>query len=118
MTTALELWDKLRQQPPSWLPTERVYAFVVTLDERETLLKALHQAAVPEGVAIDAIREHNDGCDAACVAQRPNERQSGGCGYQKHDGSLVYGPRRCPSCPQDWKIELAGPQHSPSTEPK
>lgn len=58
-----------------------------------------------EGAAITAIREHNSGCDAACAAQRPNERQSGGCGYQKHDGSFIYG-RNCPTCPKDWKIDF------------
>jgi hypothetical protein len=57
-----------------------------------------------EGKAVKAIEEHNEGCDAACAARRPNERESGGCGYQKHDGSLIYS-RPCPECPKDWKIE-------------
>lgn len=57
-----------------------------------------------------AIAEHNEGCDVACEAQRPNERQSGGCGYQKHDGSYIY-RRNCPNCPKDWKIELPTGAH-------
>ena len=41
MTTTLELWDKLRQQPHSWIPSERVWCFVLTANERETVLKSL-----------------------------------------------------------------------------
>lgn len=45
MTTALELWDKLRQQPSSWVPSERVWAFVLTDNERLTMLNALRLVA-------------------------------------------------------------------------
>lgn len=70
-----------------------------------------HQRAEIERLR-EQVREHNDGCEAACNAQRPNERQSGGCGYQKHDGSQIYS-RRCPNCPRDWMIDC----HA-ATEPK
>ena len=53
--------------------------------------------------AEQAITEHNAGCDAACEAQRPSA-DSGGCGYQREDGSLIY-RRNCPTCPKDWKID-------------
>lgn len=44
MTTALELWDKLRQTPHVWIPTGQVFAFVLTPNERDTVLQALRSA--------------------------------------------------------------------------
>lgn len=57
------------------------------------------------------IEEHNQGCDASCKAQRPSDLSgsSTGCGYQRINGTLIYNTRRCPNCPQDWKIELPPP---------
>ena len=48
MTTALELWDKLRQQPHSWIPSEKVWPFVLTENERKTVLDALYNANKPQ----------------------------------------------------------------------
>lgn len=64
--------------------------------------------------ATKAIEEHNAGCDEACKARRAGPNGEGGCGYQNSDGSLIYGVRRCPECPLDWKI--AFPESAPSKE--
>lgn len=58
--------------------------------------------------AFKAICDHNEGCELACAAQRPNERESGGCGYQYHSGARIYS-KRCPTCPLDWKIDFSHP---------
>lgn len=57
MTSALELWDKLRQQPHSWLPTGQVFPFVLTPNERETVLAALRSYAAPEDALITELRQ-------------------------------------------------------------
>lgn len=69
-----------------------------------------HLRHSPEANAIESIREHNAGCAEACKAQRPNERQSGGCGWQRADGSMIYS-KRCPNCPMDWKVSFPLPQN-------
>ncbi len=58
--------------------------------------------------ALAAIREHNEGCEASCKAQRATD-SSTGCGYQNKDGTLIYARRNCPACPLDWKIEFPLP---------
>lgn len=47
-----------------------------------------------------AIREHNEGCLAACGENEPDIATSRGC------RSYLPRGRRCPECPQDWVIEM------------
>lgn len=70
-----------------------------------------------EGACAKAIREHNEGCDGACEGRRPTAKDdSGGCGYQRSDGSLIYS-RRCPECPKDWKIEVPASEAGAERDP-
>lgn len=99
-----------------WLSWNKPLSLTINANMAQEMIVALRRISKPAevvGRALDrvieqrdraesAIAEHNAGCDAACDAQRPNERQSG-CGFQRHDGSKIYS-KRCSTCPKDWII--------------
>lgn len=124
MTTAIELWDKLRCQPQSWLPTGEVFAFVVTPNERETILSALRGVPTPQYVPPastdmpgEQLRAEIKGAtealtfvetwrrDTAILVKQLEEQLKKmppspwpGCGYCMENGTPVKPGEICPEC--------------------
>lgn len=105
MTTAIELFDKLRQQPKSWLPTGEVFAFVVTPNERETILSALH--SVPSERATTSrpnlqLREELGKIPNAAPQESQDERGRSTVGSSPAPAVAAPHIHRCMSCGERW----------------
>lgn len=51
----------------------------------------------------EAIKAHNDGCNAACLMRAG---YGSSCAFRNPDGSYRYGDKKCSDCPAGYTIEV------------